>query len=71
LAINKEYNLRSQEVEMKWKTRQHPLAVEFPELGVFPYLVQLLLVEEINKGKLLVKEEEVLESLATTLEVDS
>ena len=56
---------------MKWKTRRHPLAVEFPKLGVFPYPVQLLLVEEINQGKLLVEEEEVPEPLAATPEVDS
>ena len=54
-----------------WRTRQHPLAVEFLELGVFPYPVQQLLVEEIHQGKLLVGEEEVLEPLAPAPEVDS
>jgi hypothetical protein len=48
LAINKEYDLRAEEVEQKWRTQQHPLTVEFLELGVFPFPVQQLLVEEIH-----------------------
>jgi len=71
LAIDKEYDLRAEEVEQKWRTRRHPLAVEFPELGVFPFPVQQLLVEEIHQGKLLVGEEEVPEPLAAMPEVDS
>jgi hypothetical protein len=31
LAIDKEYDLRAEEVKQKWRTRQHPLAAEFPE----------------------------------------
>ena len=69
LVIDKEYDLRAEEVEWKWRTRQHPLAVEFPELGIFPYPVQQLLVEEIHQGKLLVGEEEVPEPLAAAPEV--
>jgi hypothetical protein len=71
LAIDKEYGLRAKEVEQKWRTRQHPLAAEFPELRVFPYPVQQLLVEEIYQEKLLVGEEEIPEPLATIPEVDS
>jgi len=71
LAVDKEYERRAEEVERKWRTRQHPLAVEFPELRVFPYPVQQLLVEEIHQGKLLVGEEEVPEPLAAAPEVDS
>jgi hypothetical protein len=38
LAIDKEYDLRAEEVEQKWKTRRHPLVTEFPELGRGPSL---------------------------------
>jgi hypothetical protein len=63
--------LRAEEVERKWRTRRHPLATEFPELEVFPHLVQLLLAEEILLAKRLVEEEEMLEKLAAAPEVDS
>jgi hypothetical protein len=71
LAIDKEYDLRAEEVKQKWRTRQYPIVAEFPELGVFLYPMQLLLVEEIRKGKSLIEGEEIPEPLAAALKIDS
>ena len=67
----RELALRAEEIEPEGRTRQHPLAAEFSELGVFPYPVQQLLVEEIHQWKLLVGEEEIPEPLAAAPVVDS
>jgi hypothetical protein len=71
LAIDKEFDYQAYEAKQKWRTRQHPLAAEFPELGVFPSPVQKLLADELVQAKLLVCEEEVPKPLAAVPKVDS
>ena len=58
LAIAKEYDLRAERAQTAFCTRVHPIVAAFPQLRVFPYTVQQLLVTQIKEAIQMYEDEE-------------
>jgi hypothetical protein len=50
LTIAKEYDLRAEKAQTAFRTRVYPIVAAFPQLQVFPYTVQQLLVPQIKEA---------------------
>jgi len=50
-VTTKEYDQRARKAELDFRTKRHPKVIEHPWMESLPYLVQLLIIKELQKAK--------------------